>query len=279
MSVFIPESILGVVGFPLGHSLSPCLHNWALQQEGEPSVFMKWVIAPDNVDGFVAAVRTLPIRGVAVTIPHKIEVMPFLDGMTETASMVGAVNTLFWNEGKLWGENTDVGGFLHPLKELKRPLKSATVLGAGGAARAVVAGLKQLDIPLIQIANRNFDRAGELARDMDCTAVDWEKRDAVLPDLIVNTTPCGMKGEMQGASPWPEFSYKKGMIAYDIVYNPRQTPFLQHADQTGCHVISGLEMFLRQAMLQFKLWTGKDMDAEGARKLLEQELYGAGCCS
>ena len=143
MSVpFMPQDIYGVIGWPLAQSLSPLIHNTGFQTLNLPGVYLRWEVAPDNLPRFLDAVRALPIRGLSVTIPHKVAVMPLLDGLTREAEAVGAVNTLFWEDGKLRGDNTDVTGFMAPLKALALPTDlPILLLGAGGAARAVAAGL------------------------------------------------------------------------------------------------------------------------------------------
>ena len=141
--MFLPHKLYGVIGDPIAHSLSPTLHNAAFQAWGIPSVLMPWHIAPDHLGDFVRAVRTLPIAGCCVTIPHKSAIIPLLDRITPLAESVGAVNTLYWDGPELVGHNTDVEGFLFPLWQ--RPvMPRVLILGAGGAARAVLGGLYQL---------------------------------------------------------------------------------------------------------------------------------------
>ncbi|BDQ34532.1 shikimate dehydrogenase [Pseudodesulfovibrio portus] len=262
----------GIIGWPLGHTMSPTLHNWGFEQLGIDAGYAAWPVSPDDLGPFMGQVRTRPISGLSVTIPHKQAVMAFLDRMTDRARSVGAVNTLYWDGEDLCGENTDVLGVIAPLKGLDSLPASAIVLGAGGAARAALAGFRELGIPHLGVANRTRSKAERLAADFGATCVDWDHRMDAEWGLICNTTPLGMSGDMADATPWDRDRFSPGAIAYDIVYNPLQTRFLREAAQAGCATISGLEMFLHQGLAQFRLWTGRDMNENGARALLLDAL-------
>ena len=131
--MFEPTALYGIIGHPLGHSLSPALHNWAFARAGLPGVYMAWPLVPESLAEFFSAVRVLPIRGGNITLPHKVEAMALLDEISPRAGRVGAVNVFYWKDGRLCGDNTDVAGFLAPLR--KKRVASALVLGAGGASR------------------------------------------------------------------------------------------------------------------------------------------------
>jgi shikimate dehydrogenase len=268
----IPEQSFGIIGWPLGHSLSPLIHNWAFQQHNLPCCYLRWEVKPEAVEAFLGAVRTLPISGVSVTIPHKVTVMPGLDEVSPAARQVGAVNTLFWREGELVGDNTDVTGFLAPLRGRSRPFGAALVLGAGGAARAALAGLRQLGVATL-VSNRSRDKAEALAAAFDASVVDWERRTEADADLVVNTTPLGMTGDYQEETPWPSEAMTKRHTFYDLVYNPINTRLLDNARQAGAGAISGLAMFVGQAEAQFRLWTGLDLP-DGAEELVRRALAG-----
>jgi shikimate dehydrogenase len=168
------------------------------------------------------------IRGCCVTIPHKEDVIPFLDRITDRAEAVGAVNLLYWEGDELCGDNTDVPGFVAPLAELAPPVRGcrALVLGAGGASRAVVAGLKDLGCR-VSVANRTGETARLLAEEFELEVVPWEKRGAIEAELVVNTTPLGMKGKFEDQTPFPASAFAgRGGTAYDIVYTPLRTRFL-----------------------------------------------------
>ncbi len=261
-----PHYLLGIVGFPLGHSLSPLLFTWLLDHYELPGAYMRWELHPECLRDFITAVRTLGLRGVSVTIPHKEKVIRHLDGVTAACGRVGAVNTLFWEDGRLLGENTDIIGFMEPLQA--RSISSALVLGAGGAARAALAGLRDLCVPSIGITNRSESRAKILAGEFGVSVVPWEQRAEAKTQLIVNTTPLGMHGDLENESPWPVDGFHKGQIVYDFVYNPIKTKLQREAEAAGCVIVDGLEMFLGQAAAQFKLWTGKELPVVECRELL-----------
>ncbi|MDC0335788.1 shikimate dehydrogenase [Pseudodesulfovibrio sp.] len=262
----------GIIGYPLGHTMSPTLHNWGFGELGIDARYDAFPLEPAKLAAFMERVRIEPISGMSVTIPHKQTVMEHLDRISGRAKGVGAVNTLYWDGEALCGENTDVLGLIAPLKKLDTLPDSAMVLGAGGAARAAIVGFQELGISDIAISNRTAKKAQSLADDFSITAVDWEDRMTTTPGLICNTTPLGMAGDMEGLTPWETDRFPDDCIAYDIVYNPLETRLLREAKSAGHAVISGLEMFLHQGLAQFRLWTGKNMDEMGARQLLLKTL-------
>ena len=270
----LPEKLYGIIGYPLGHSLSPTLHNWAFDQTGVAAVYMAWPLPPERLESFVRAVRVLPVSGVSVTIPHKQKVMQFVDRVSDLAGRVGAVNTLCLRKDGLFGDNTDVYGFMGPLKELSRIPESAFVLGAGGAARAVVIGLMELGVQEIFIANRTHERARDLAEEFGLNTVSWPERYKCSAELLVNATPLGMAGKSQEKSPLPGACFSPNQTVYDLVYNPLRTRFLRDAEHCGCRTIDGLSMFIHQAAAQFRLWTGREFSFDGAMSLLASLLYG-----
>jgi len=275
-SPLIPTRLFGIIGHPLGHSLSPLLHNWGFGHFGLPGVYMAWPVAAGRVADFMTAVRVLGIEGVSVTIPHKAAVMEYVDEMTDRARAVGAVNTLFWRDGKLWGENTDVAGFVAPLGEMGDVPGTALVVGGGGAARAAVAGLTELGVAEIFVCNRTAAKAEVLVRDFGVGCVAWEKRADHAGGLVVNATPLGMLGKNEGLSPMPPGSVGALAVAYDLVYNPHETVFLRDAAAAGARVIPGLAMFFGQAVAQFRLWTGCELPTVAGMALLRKALYGEG---
>ena len=264
--------IYGIIGHPLGHSLSPTLHNhWFCECGFQNKLYCSWPIPPDKLDDFVRSVRLLPISGASVTIPHKETITPYLDELSPAARQVGAVNTLYWRGDSLAGENTDVSGFMAPLRAGGESINSALVLGAGGASRAVIHGLKELGIKTA-ICNRSQDKAEAMAKDMKTDVIPWEKRHSAQADLLVNTTPLGMRGDKTGGkTPW-EKDMRRIKTVYDIIYNPPCTPLLKQAEEEGKSIISGLEMFVGQAREQFRIWTGQKMDSEPALAFLGRNL-------
>lgn len=262
--------LLGIVGHPLSHTLSPVLHNWAAGEASVRASYHAWDTPPDRLPAFMAALRTLPVHGLSVTIPHKEAVMSLVDNLTDNAREAGAVNTLFWEKGILWGENTDVAGFMAPLEELGVRPGRALVLGAGGAARAVVCGLRREGWDVV-LSARTEERARRLAESFHARAVPWEQRHDAAADLLVNTTPLGMSGPFQSLSPW-KGSLQGVPLVYDLVYNPRQTPLLAQALREGAKALCGLPMFVHQGLAQFRCWTGRSFGPDRALELLEQTL-------
>jgi len=255
----LPKHLYGVLGWPLAQSLSPLLHNTAFQVLGMDSVYLRWEIAPEKLSAFVESVRILPISGCSVTIPHKVAIVPFLDRVSRQATLAGAVNTLYWEGETLCGDNTDVSGFLAPLCHMPLQDMSVLLLGAGGAARAAAAGLQLRGCRQVWICTPSDKSHLSLAEEFGFTPLLWADRHRVQANLLINTTPLGMRGKHEGVSPY-DFSLSswesRGAVAYDIVYNPLTTRFLCDAGAAGLHCISGLEMFYGQASAQFQLWTG-----------------------
>jgi len=259
----------GVLGYPISHSLSPPLHNWAFKQKRLPKTYFRWSIPTEKLPAFMVAVRTLPIAGVSVTIPHKQTILPYLDILTPRALKIGAVNTLYWEDEKLVGDNTDIIGFTTPLTLLQEKINSALILGSGGASRAVIVGLKDLSVSTIYLTNRTQEKARSLAREFDLKTIAWEERYEVKADLLVNTTPLGMHGKWENHSPWDK-NLSRFKIVYDLIYNPLQTRLLIDAQKEGCKTISGLSMFVYQALEQFRIWTGQEFCPSDAMNYLRQ---------
>lgn len=277
-----PALLCGVTGYPLSQSLSPLLHNWGFSHAGIAGSYFAWPQPPESLAAFISAVRTLPVTGVSVTIPHKEHCIPLLDGLTPEARAVGAVNTLFWRDSLLLGHNTDLEGFIFPLRN-RPPCGLALVLGAGGAARAVVAGLRSLNIADIVVAARDPNKAASLERDFACRIVPWEQLASVRPQRgsgfwVINTTPLGMAGKAPDHNPYSAELLALGRecevecLAYDLIYNPLRTRFLAEAQAAGWAVQDGLTMFVAQGVAQFRLWTGRDLPLDEARALVLEAL-------
>ncbi len=279
-----PQYLYGIIGHPLGHSLSPLLHTWAMERAGHPGAFYAWPVQPERLADFIRSIRQLPVHGLCVTIPHKTAVLPLLDGLTDEAQGVGAVNTLFWREGALWGHNTDVAGFLAGLRDFCKTRDTpqfALVLGAGGAAHAVLYALKSLGVKSVGLAARNAQAGAELAARFGARFVPWEERAAWPAQVVVNTTPLGMAGAAgEGKTPlsaadfanlrsaWAGDLPPSDCLAYDLVYNPLETPFLRAAAAAGWAVQAGLTMLAAQGLAQFELWSGKTAPERSAAEAL-----------
>lgn len=266
----------GIIGHPLGHTLSPLVHNWGFSRFGVDGLYQAWPTPPEDLPAFMAKLRATPIEGLSVTIPHKTTVMAYVDEVTELGRAVGAVNTLYWRDGRLWADNTDVEGFSRPLLVRGISPRKALVLGAGGAARAAVAGLARLGVAEIGVTGRTAEKAQALAREFGAVAVPWDERGGYGAELVANATPMGMAGRFEGVTPFPAESITPGTVVFDLVYNPHDTRLVLDAMAVGASVVPGIEMFLYQAVEQFRLWTGLTLPDTELRPLILEALYGNG---
>jgi shikimate dehydrogenase len=270
---------LGLIGYPVSHSLSPKIQNVALAASGLDGDYSLFPILPDDIQGLddlLARVRSGEITGLNVTIPHKQNVIPLLDELTSTAKAIGAVNVIYMKDGKLIGDNTDARGFLNDLKKFigNRELgngKSALVLGAGGSARSVVYALCN-DGWDVTIAARRLEQASQLAsqfEDIKATELNLPTFQLSNFQQIINTTPIGMTPNVD-QSPLPEnISLSRETMIYDLVYNPRETKLVRDALAQGLHATTGLGMLIEQAALGFELWTGQKLPIEIFRNAVE----------
>jgi 3-dehydroquinate dehydratase/shikimate dehydrogenase len=259
--------VCGVIGNPIAHSRSPEFHNRGYEALGLNGVYLPFLV--DDVQAFFRLARSLQMRGFSVTIPHKRAVLPHLDERDQRLARIGACNTVVRRtDGRWYGTNTDVQGFLTPLEEqapeLLRPETTATVIGAGGAARSVVCALCGRGIrPLI--LNRTVDKARVLAEAFECewAGLDGEglSRMQAHAGLIVQATGVGMEPNTE-ADPIPGYRFSGSEVVYDLVYQPLETVFLRRARAAGCRSLSGLTMLFRQGAAQFKLYTGLDFPRE-----------------
>ena len=259
---------LGLIGYPLGHSLSPKIHTAALKACGLEGDYSLFPIHPDNkqgLKGLLARVRSGEITGLNVTIPHKQSVIELMDELTPTAKAIGAVNTICLQDEELIGDNTDALGFLRDLNrfldvtQLKiENRKSAIVMGAGGSARAVVYALLN-DGWKVTIAARRIEQAQQLASYFEgvrAVELNFQTFQLSNQQLIVNTTPLGMTPNVD-QSPLPEsLSLPSNAFIYDLVYNPRETKLVRDAHSKGLNATTGLGMLIEQAALAFEMWTG-----------------------
>lgn len=264
----VSKKINAVAGYPLEHSLSPLLHNYYYDHLGVDAELRAFPIR--ECAEIAAVLRTQPIPLCAVTIPHKVTMMKFLDTIDAPASAVGAVNTVINRDGQLCGYNTDIAGVRYALRTTPLKRCRAFILGAGGAARAAAYVLAQEGAEVFYYA-RTLEHAHELARDFGGSVVSYEQAHAVSYDLICNTTPVGMHPTIR-ESPLPDYHFRAGQAVFDIVYNPLETQILQDAKQAGAQIISGVEMFVAQACEQIRLWSGMQPDIEEGIALIRNEL-------
>lgn len=260
----------GVIGWPLGHTLSPVFQQAALDALGVAAVYDALPTPPEDLEARLRAARRGEWRGLNVTIPHKLRVAELVDERTPAAERLEAVNTVDARNGRLIGDNTDVAGFARALTEhggFDPAGARAVLLGAGGAGRAVAWALADLGVAHLTLANRRRDRAHALAdaldgqpmaiasRGLDDPALRRDLRSAA---LLVNATSLGMAGGPDPqASPLPPAWLHGGLFVCDIVYRPAETPLLAHARSTGCRVLGGLEMLVLQGAASLERWLGR----------------------
>lgn len=256
--------ILGIIGNPVGHSRSPLMHNPALEKLGRNGVYLPFEVldAGEFIQDFVRPVTKKldwNLRGLSVTIPHKVAVMPQLDQIDATAQTVGAVNTIVVEGEKLVGYNTDVSGAMKPLEEMPKNLVElcgarVAVIGAGGSARAICFGLNQRGAD-VTIFARDVQKAQPLADEFNAKLAALESFSGDT-DIVINCTPIGMLHHSEGQSPLDADNLAGVKLVYDLIYTPEETALLRDAEAAGCQTLGGLAMLVNQAAEQFRLWTG-----------------------
>lgn len=274
---------LGILGYPLGHSLSPFMHNAALKNLGLSGSYEKLEYPPEELENAVKFIKDNGFSGVNVTIPFKIDIIKYLDEIDSAAQAVGAVNTLkISKEGKITGYNTDVYGFLGALGDIETG-KTAAIIGNGGAARAVIYGLVTAGFKNINIYARNTVKSKELVK----FAVNLQSKstfhieqlteniDLKEIHLLVNTTPLGMYGKFEGISPVSLESLKTmpaDGIVYDIVYKPEITKFLEYSKLCDLKTVKGIEMLVLQGAKSFEIWTEQTAPVDVMRQSAVENL-------
>ncbi|MGK7895747.1 MAG: shikimate dehydrogenase [Xenococcus sp. (in: cyanobacteria)] len=280
--------LLGIIGAPVEHSLSPVMQNAAIAELGVDYIYVPFPADEVDLAEAIRGFEVIGVQGFNITIPHKQTIMKFLSEVTSTAKMVGAVNTVWYGESGWQGTNTDVEGFIAPLKELSRDWEQTTaiVLGNGGAARAVVAGLGQLGCSRIHIVGRDSQKLLNFVQSWhDVPKIapllqvhDWEKLPELLSsaDLLVNTTPVGMYPKIDNSTVSEELmqQLKADAIVYDLIYTPSPTKFLSFATARGLKAIDGLEMLVQQGAAALEIWLQQPVPIETMRNSLKQQLFG-----
>jgi len=280
---------LGIIGYPIGHSISPIFQQAALDALGIDATYEKWEVTPEGVGDFVNGLRASDTLGINITLPHKQAVIPFLDEVDEWATAAGAVNTIVNHDGRLTGHNTDGPGFLRALLvETGYDPKGtrALILGAGGAARGILLALARGGLDSVVIANRTMDRADTLAK----LAVENKVKSEAIPisggalleaaasaDLIVNCTSVGMShGPDEQGTPLTAAQIPASAIVNDVVYTPMETPFLGEAMAAGATALGGLHMLVYQGVLSFQMWTGQEAPADVMLAAATKEMTSRG---
>jgi 3-dehydroquinate dehydratase/shikimate dehydrogenase len=277
----LDTQVFGVIGDPVAHSLSPVLHNTAFRKLGVNAVYLPFRVAKGQLPPFLHAFESIPVRGYSVTIPHKEAAASAAREHDRTVDLTHAANTLIHRAGGGFNaSNTDYTGVVDLLYEHltakieARPVGSAKpvglVVGAGGAGRAVAHALHGMGL-FVLVANRTMTRATKLAEEVHGKAVDWEARHGTDCEIVVNCTPVGMYPDVDH-SPIHASFLKPGLSVFDTVYTPETTLLVREAKQRGCHVITGVDLFVRQAALQFQMFTGKEAPLELLYRVVRRAL-------
>ena len=280
---------LGIIGFPIGHSISPIFQQAGLDHLGIDATYEKWEVTTEGVGDFVAGLRAPGTLGINITVPHKQAVIPFLDEVDEWATAAGAVNTIVNRDGRLTGHNTDGPGFLRALlveTGYSPEGTRALVLGAGGAARGILLALARGGVESLVIANRTLERAEALAQLASENGVKAEaiplSTDALTQAagsaaLTVNCTTMGMShGPDERGSPLSTTQIPATAIVNDLVYNPMETPLLREAAAAGATTLGGLHMLVYQGVLSFQMWTGRDAPVDVMLAAAAKEMASRG---
>lgn len=273
-----------IFGHPVGHSLSPAIHNAAFAALGLNCVYVAHDVQPADLPAAMSGIRALGYRGLSITIPHKVAALALVDEVDDTARRIGCINTVVNEGGLLKGRNTDGLGALGALRAANVNLEQShvVVLGSGGAARAIAVSLLAEAAPrkltllgfvepeLSALANtlRNQKKSEIAVGQLNRAGLENALRNA---DLVLHTTPVGMEPKSE-ESVVPEALLHPGLTVFDAVYTPRRTRLLRDATARGCRTVEGLEMFLGQALVQFHLWTGKPAPKDVMRAVIEERL-------
>ena len=267
-------STYAVIGDPIDHSLSPNIHNAAFRSLNLDSTYIAYRIPKGELAAGIEALKTIKIAGFNVTIPHKIEMIKYLDVLDESCNLIGAVNTISNDSGILKGYNTDMHGFLEPIKKRNLEIKGSRVLlvGAGGAARAIVAGLVKEKADKITIANRTRENANELAEFTKkiggkVDVISLQEIDKLISEhkFIINSSSVGLRNEH---SLIPTSNIDRNSIVYDVIYSPINTDLVKKSKENGATIIYGYEMLLAQAAKAFEIWHKTEAPYDVMKKAL-----------
>ncbi|MEH6904362.1 shikimate dehydrogenase [Neobacillus drentensis] len=278
------KKLFAVLGNPIGHSMSPVMLNDLFSYYNIDAVYLPFQVEDADLHDAVKGLKALGVGGFNVTVPHKSNIIPFLDGIDELAANIGAVNTVVNENGQLIGYNTDGPGFLKGLNAFLPKIADQKILiiGAGGAARAIYFTLAKESPNVLNIANRTIERAEELIKDcpysVSSSAISFNEASQSMGeyDLVIQTTLIGMSPKI-GVKPVELINIRKQTFFCDIIYNPLETQFLQEARLHGANIQNGLDMFVYQGALAYEKWTGIFPDVERMRDNVLKQLGGRTC--
>lgn len=279
MRIDSKTKIYGLLGHPVGHSLSPIIHNAAFEYMYLNCIYEVFDVSPENLGDAINGIKALNVKGFNVTIPYKELIMRYLDNISEEAKKIGAVNTVINENGRLKGCNTDGYGFIEAIADAGEKIigRNIVIIGAGGAAKAVGISLAMNGVNSIIIANRNLEKALSLSNyinneyHISCTHCTIDNLDVIEDiDILINATSVGMYPNT-GESPVKEKVVTKSKFVYDLIYNPEETLFLKYAVTNGIKCSNGLGMLVNQANHAFKLWTNTYFDKNLIYNLLRRE--------
>lgn len=273
-------NIVGLIGHPVEHSFSPPMHNAAFKKLAMDYAYVAFDVDPDNLKSAIIGAKSLNIKGFNVTIPHKIEVLEFLDEIDEVANLIGAVNTIDFKNLK--GYNTDGIGAVRAIEEITSiKNKNIVIAGAGGASRAISFYMAKFGAEAISILNRNVDNAEKLAGDvLESGLIGNVKSDSILDiddyldsaDILIDTTPVGMHPNINDNPIASGENMHEDLVVFDAVYNPNETVLIKEAIKANAKPVYGIKMLLYQGAESFKIWTGRDAPVEVMEKALKQTL-------
>lgn len=273
---------LGIIGYPIGHSLSPLMQNAAINEAGLSYRYTAMPVHPEDLQSAILGLKALHFRGFNVTIPHKVNIIPFLDQIDEDAKMIGAVNTVSIEDGRLLGYNTDFCGFIADLEnhDFTVERKHAVLLGAGGSARAVLWGLISGGVKSLTVGVRSIERANSVVSIfkslIDIDVFHWEDPNFQMrlqdADLLINTTPLGMSPNFDQVPPVNWIFVRQNAFVCDLIYNPASTKFLELAKKNGNRTMNGMGMLVEQGAASLKIWSGISVSTKVMMEVLRVSL-------
>ena len=280
MNIKGSTNIVGLIGHPVEHSFSPPMHNAAFEKLGMDYAYVAFDVEPQNLKSAIDGAKSLGIMGLNVTIPHKIEVMQYLDEIDEVAGLIGAVNTIDFKDMK--GYNTDGIGAVRAIEEVTSIKdKNVVIAGAGGASRAISFYIAKYGASRLTILNRNVEKAQKLAGDVSNSGLIDEVEAGSISeiasllddaDILINTTPVGMHPNVNDEPIASASDMHEGLVVFDAVYNPNETCLLKEAVKAGAEPVFGIKMLLYQGAESFRIWTGADAPVDAMEDALRKTI-------